>query len=135
MPVRPVVRHFIACRKEPTVSGGAITVNDIFVHAVRPKPPFQYPVWQSTFFLFAIVTNGFGRSLFRIEARHVEMAEEREIVIGQSQDAAFDFGSDRLKVWSISFMMSSILLPQPGIFRLYLICNGEEIACEEIHAR
>jgi len=135
MAVRPVVRHFIACRKEPTANGSEIALNDVFVHAIKPKAPFQYPVWQRTFFVSAIVTNGFGQCSFQIEVRLVELGEEREDLVGRSLQSAFDFGRDRLRVWVFSFMMSPVLLPQAGIYRLYLICNGEEIACEEIHAR
>lgn len=135
MAVRPVVRHFIACRKEPTAHGLEITLNDVFVHAIRPKPPLQYPVWQKTFFPTAIVTNGSGKCAFKIEIRLAELGDEHEIVIGASQESEFDFGRDRLKVWPFSFMMSPVLLPKPGIYRLYLICDGEEIAREEIHAR
>ncbi|MCI0685461.1 MAG: hypothetical protein L0Y71_25450 [Gemmataceae bacterium] len=137
MPVRPVVRHFMACKKEPTANGPEITLNDVFVHAIRPKPPLQYPVWQKTFFLTAILTNGSGMCSFRIEMRLVDLdqGKERETLVGSSQDSTFDFGRDRLKVWPFSFMMSAVLLPRAGVYRLYLICNGQEIACEEIHAR
>lgn len=135
MAVRPVVQHFIACNKEPVAHGSEITLNDIFVYAIKPRPPFDYPVWHKPFFLFGILTNGLGQSVFKVESRAVESADEKEVVVGASNEFTFDSGLDRLRVWPISIEMPPVLFPRAGLYRLYLMCDGEAIACEEIHAR
>jgi len=117
--------------------GGDPTVHGI-IHAVRPRAPFNYPVWHPTFYLFAMVADGQGMCDFRVELRLVQLTtelQEAEIKIGESRKDGFDLGAQPLAVRILSIEMPPVLLPQAGVYRLYLICNREQIAAETIHAR
>lgn len=106
------------------------------LHAIRPKAPFQYPIWMPTFFLFAMLADGQGACEFHVEMRLVQLDNgETERVIGRSKSGRTDLGREPLRVQPISIMMPPVLLPAAGVYRLYLICNGEEIAVETIHGR
>ena len=137
MSVKPVVRHLIACKKEPTMNGGDPSLHDI-MYAVQPKAGFQYPVWLRTFYVFAMVTSGSGVCNFEVEMRLVELddaAAESETVVGRSLAATADLGGHPLQVHFLSIQMPPVRLPKRGVYRLYLICEGVVIGEETIHGR
>lgn len=108
------------------------------LHAIRPKASFSYPVWMPTFYLFAMITDGQGPCEFHVEMRLVRLGEDQrefESVVGGSKSESVDLGKQPLRVRSLSIMMPPILLPEPGVYRLYLLCRGMEIGSETIHAR
>lgn len=70
--------------------------------------------------------------------RHVDLSEdavEIEVVVARSTPDSADLGDSALQVRFLSIQMPPVLLPQAGVYRLYLICNGSEIGIETIHAR
>jgi hypothetical protein len=137
MSVIPVVRHLIACKKPPTMEGGDPSVHQI-LHAIRPKAPFAYPIWMPPFYLFAMLADGQGVCGFGVEMRMVRLDEDRreeELLVGRSNTWRVDLGQQPLRVQSLSFMMPPVLLPEAGVYRLYLISNGVEIGSETFHAR
>lgn len=137
MSVTPIVRHLIACKKEPTLEGSDPSVHQI-LHAVRPKAPFDYPVWLPTFYLFAMLADGQGICEFEVEVRLARLDDqhrETESVVGRSTKGRVNLGRQPLRVRFVSFMIPPVLLPEPGVYRIYLICDGIEIGVETIHAR
>lgn len=129
MSVIPLVRHLIACKKEPTVTGSDPNAHQI-LHAIRPKAPFNYPVWMPSFFLFAMVVDGRGTCAFRVEVRLVKLNDrQREVerIIGRTDTYRPNLGRHPLRVQFLSFMVPPVLLPEAGVYRVYLICNGKKI--------
>jgi hypothetical protein len=61
--------------------------------------------------------------------------QEVEFVIGASPVGSVDPGKGPLKPKFLSILMPPIQLPKRAVYRLYLICNGQEIGVETIHAR
>jgi|ERR1017187_2119129 hypothetical protein len=137
MSVVPVVRHLIACKKEPALSGADPSVHEI-LYAVRPKANLQYPVWLRPYYLFAMVADGMGVCRFHAEMRLVELDEEAieiETLVTTSTPDSTDLGNRRLRLRFLSIQMPPALLPQRGVYRIYLICEDQEIGVETIHAR
>ena len=131
----PVVRHLIACKKEPTMNGPDPSVHEI-LYAIRPKAKLQYPVWLRPFFLFAMIADGRGLCSFHAEMRLVELdIMESETLIARSKSDRGDLGDQPLRVHCLAIQMPPVLLPESGVYRIYLICEGQEIGVETIHAR
>ncbi len=89
------------------------------LHAIRPRPPFNYPVWMPTFYLFAMLADGQGVCEFSVEMRLVRLDDqlgEAENIVGRSKTGRIDLDSQPLRVQPISFMMPSVLLPQAGVY-------------------
>ena len=68
MSIVPVVRHLIACKKEPTMNGADPSAHDI-LYAIRPKAALLYPVWHRPFYLFAMLSGGRGICTLQAEMR------------------------------------------------------------------
>ena len=137
MSIAPVVRHLIACKKEPTMNGPDPSVLDI-LYAVRPRAGLDYLVWQRPFFLFAMVTDGQGICEFQAQMRLVELDEnlvEVETVVESSKAETADLGNDPLRPRFISIQMPPVRLPCAGLYRVYLIVDGEDIGADTVHAR
>jgi len=131
----PVVRHLLACKKEPTMNGPDPSVHEI-LYSVRPKGNFSYPVWHQPFYLFAMIADGQGLCRFHVEVRLVEWdGIELETLIGRSKHDLADLGNEPLRIRFLTLLVPPVLLSQTGVYRIYLICNGEEIGSETIHAR
>ena len=137
MSVIPVVRHLLACKKEPTMSGADPSAHEI-LYAIRPKPPFQYPIWLRSFYLFAMVCDGQGPCTFYAEMRLVELDPtliEVERFVGRSKPDGTDLGGQPLHVRFLSVQVPAVLLPKPGVYRVCLIGDGQELGYDTIHAR
>jgi hypothetical protein len=132
MSVIPVVRHLVACKKEPTMTGADPSAHDI-LYAIRPKPPFQYPIWLRSFYLFAMVADGQGLCRFHAEMRLVALdptLAEVERLVGTSKMDSADLGSQPLRVRFLSVEMPAVLLPKPGVYRVYL--NGTDLSLKSL---
>jgi hypothetical protein len=137
MSVVPVVRHLIACKKEPTMNGPDPSVHEI-LYAVRPKANVQYPVWLRPFFLFGMIADGQGICEFQAQLRLVELNDgvfEVETVVVSSKPETIDLGNQPLRVRFLSIQMPPVRLPSAGVYRVYLIVDGKEIGADTLHAR
>ncbi len=128
----PEVRYFIPCWKEPTMSAGGPRAHEI-VYAVQAKSGHGYPLWQRPLFIFAAVTNLHGRCRFHVELRLEEL--ERETLITAADVFELDSANDPLRVYPVSIMMKAANLPRPGVYQLFFVCDGKELAKATIHAR
>src|SRR5436853_4720858 len=100
MGIAPVVRHLVACKKEPTMNGLDPSVHDI-LYAVRPKAGLAYPVWQQPFYLFAMIADGQGNCEIHAQMRLVELSDgmfEVETVVAASKPETIDLGNEPLRV-------------------------------------
>jgi hypothetical protein len=139
MSIPPVIWYLIPCKKEPTLVGMDPSVHEI-LYAVQPKPPaVSYPVWLRTFYVFAMITDGQGECEFQLELRlaslDAQQGNEVESVVGKSRAETTDLGNNPLRFQFMSLMMPPVKLPQNGVYRLYLICNGIEIGSCTLLAR
>ena len=137
MSVAPVVRHLIACKKEPTLNGADPSVHDI-MYTIRPKKGTSYPLWQRPFYVFAMIAGGRGPCAFRVEMRLVALdadMSEVETNVGSSKSGSYDFANDPLSTRFLSLMMPPILLPKSGVYRLCAICDDSDIGAETVFAR
>jgi hypothetical protein len=132
MLVRPEIRYFIPCWKEPTMTGSVPTAPEI-LYAIHAKKGFVYPLWQRTFFTLALIANLHGECAFHLELRLEQL--ESEIVIQQTDLLGFDPGNDPLHVNSVSIMMKPAELPERGVYHVCLIWNDHELARATFHAR
>ena len=132
MSIRPEIRYFIPCWKAPALSGNGPSVHEI-VYAMRAKEGHSYPLWQQPMFVFVAITNLHGSCRFHLELRLEEL--EQETVIATTGEFEFESGNDPLHVFPLSIMMKAVTLPQPGVYQLYMVSQGEELAKATIHAR
>jgi hypothetical protein len=85
-----------------------------------------------------MISDGQGFCEFRAEMRLVELDDgvfEIETLIATSKPDQTDLGNQPLRVCFLSVQMPPVSLPKPGVYRVYLICEGREIGVETIHAR
>jgi hypothetical protein len=119
------------------MNGPDPSVHDI-LYAVRPRKGLEYPVWQRPFYLFAMVSDGQGTCEFQGKMRLVELNEfgyEVETIVAASKLDVADLGSQPLRLRFLSVQMPPVRLPKRGVYQVCLMCDGQEIAVETIHAR
>jgi hypothetical protein len=112
MPVRPEIRYFIPCWKEPTISGSGPSAHEILT-AIQAKKGHSYPLWQRPFFTLVMITNLHGPCDFSVEMRLEEL--EEEILIAATDKLSLDPGNDPLRIQPVSIMMKAVKLPRPGV--------------------
>jgi hypothetical protein len=137
MGIAPVIWYLIPCKNEPTIVGSDPSVHRI-LFAVRPSAHATgYPVWLRTFFAFALISDGQGICEFNLEVRMVTWDDgiELETPISESERDTIDLGNNPLRFRFLSLMMPSVKLPLNGVYRLYLMCNGQGIGFSTILAR
>lgn len=137
MGIAPVVWYLIPCKREPTVAGADPSVHDILYSIQLKEPAAAYPAWLRTFYVFALATDGRGECEFQVEVRLVrwDNGSESESIVGRSVGGRADMGTEPLRFRFLSLMMQPIRLPEAGVYRVYLICNGSTIGQATILAR
>ena len=119
------------------MNGADPSVHEI-LYAIKPKADLDYPVWMRPFYLFAMLADGQGVCQFHAEMRLVTLDDdmfEVESLVGKSKSGSHDLGQHPLRTRFMSILMPAVLLPKPGVYRVYLIADGETIAIETILAR
>ena len=131
-PVRPEIRYFIPCWKEPTVTPNGPSADEILC-AIQAKKGHAYPLWQRPFFVLVLITNLHGICEFHVELRLEELEQERLIV--ETDRFSLDPGNDPLRIQPVSIMMKAARLPCPGVYHLCFVWGNEDLAKSVIHAR
>ena len=129
----PVVRYFLACREiEMEKATGDTTLHHL-IHAIVPLPGEHFPLQQTEFALFGLLSGGRGQHAISIEFTRFEMGEE--VSISAPPARVVDFGQDPMRVIGLPMDVNQVEFEASGQYAFHLLCDGHRLATVDILVR
>ncbi len=129
----PVVRLYAACEEIRIEAGSPkVSLRNVFHRVVRlPGEPFPCVCEQMA--LYALLANGRGEHVFRVELTSLDEGAER--MVFQSPSRQVDLGQDPVTVHGLPISRMRVRFDEAGQYTFHLICDGRRIAEYHVEVR